>query len=78
MMENRTEKKRNINKIQELDTKNIELLIDAIGSIKDRGLITEDTVKALDSVISELLILRSKYSECLIQWLKQDYILDPE
>ena len=40
------------------------------------GHIDETKVKELDSMIAELLILRTKFSSNLLQWSKQGFLLD--
>ena len=42
------------------------------------NLITEDSVKALTNIISQLTLVRDKHVDALLNWLKQEYVLDDD
>ena len=47
-----------------------------IKELKEKKNITEETLKELDNLISELLIMRATFTDNLINWTKQGYLIE--
>ena len=47
-----------------------------IKEMKSKKVITETTLKELDNLISELLIMRASFTDNLINWTKQGYLIE--
>jgi hypothetical protein len=47
-----------------------------IKDIASKKKVNEETIKELDNLISELLVLRSTFVDNLINWAKQGYLIE--
>ena len=74
-MERKKEKYR-VNKLTEFDSVEYRDVLLNIEKLLSNGKITEESVKALTNVISQLTLIRDKHVDALLNWLKQDYVLD--
>ena len=74
-MERKKEKYR-VNKLTEFDSVEYGAVLLNIEKLLSNGKITEESVKALTNVISQLTLIRDKHVDALLNWLKQDYVLD--
>ena len=52
------------------------MLESKLKEIKSRKQITEQTIKELDNLVSELLVLRSNLVDNIINWTKQGYLVE--
>jgi len=67
-----------LNLIQENDISAMRTAIMRFEEWIKEGHVDELKVKELDSMIAELLIMRTKFSNNLLQWSKQGFLLDQE
>jgi hypothetical protein len=65
-----------LNQIQDNDISAMRTAISRFEEWMKEGHVDETKVKELDSMIAELLIMRTKFSNNLLQWSKQGYLLD--
>ena len=75
-MKNKTEENKKLNTFTPENVERLNMLAQKIQELKEKSTITEQTVKELDNLISELLILRSGLAENLLNWTKQGYLLE--
>ena len=54
----------------------ITMLEEQLKNMRESKLVTEETIKELDNLISELLILRSLFVSNIINWTKQGYFTE--
>ena len=59
------------------DTKErLTMLEDQLKNMRESKMVTEETIKELDNLISELLIMRSLFVSNIINWTKQGYFTE--
>lgn len=59
------------------DTKErLAMLEDQLKNMRESKMVTEETIKELDNLISELLIMRSLFVSNIINWTKQGYFTE--
>jgi len=59
------------------DTKErLTILEDQLKNMRESKKVTEETIKELDNLISELLIMRSLFVSNIINWTKQGYFTE--
>mgnify|MGYP001195340408 CR=1 FL=1 len=67
-----------INKLTEFDTVEFRGAIRDLEKILKDNTISESSVSSLNSIITQLSLVRDNHVNSLISWLKQDYILEDE
>mgnify|MGYP003627011674 FL=1 len=75
-MKNKTEEKRNLNVLTPTMLERLNMFESKIKELKEKKHITEETLKELDNLISELLIMRAAFTDNLINWTKQGYLIE--
>ena len=76
-MKNKTEEKKKLNEFTPQTTERINMILQTISQMKEPGkTINEQTIKELDNLISELLVLRSSFVDNVINWTKQRYLVE--
>jgi|TARA_R110000796_G_C14390288_1_gene416335 hypothetical protein len=76
-MKNKTEEKKKLNEFTPQTTERINMILQTISQMKEPGkTINEQTIKELDNLISELLVLRSSFVDNVINWTKQGYLVE--
>jgi hypothetical protein len=75
-MKNKHEEAKKLNDLTPSNQERLALIEGQIKAIKARKHITEETIKELDNLISELLILRSGFVDNIINWTKQGYLTE--
>ena len=75
-MKNKNEEKRKLNEFSPLANERVRMIELKIKELSTKKTITEGTIKELDNLISELLILRSTFVDNLINWTKQGYLVE--
>lgn len=76
-MKNKREEKKKLNEFTPQTVERINMLLQTISRMKEPGkTINEQTIKELDNLISELLILRSSFVDNVINWTKQGYLVE--
>ena len=59
------------------DTKErLTILEDQLKNMRESKKVTEETIKELDNLISELLIMRSLFVSIILNWTKQGYFTE--
>ena len=59
------------------DTKERLTMLEAqLKNMRESKMVTEETIKELDNLISELLIMRSLFVSNIINWTKQGYFTE--
>jgi|TARA_R110000782_G_scaffold197312_1_gene286463 hypothetical protein len=54
----------------------LTMLEDQLKNMRESKMVTEETIKELDNLISELLIMRSLFVSNIINWTKQGYFTE--
>lgn len=54
----------------------LTMLEDQLKNMRESKTVTEETIKELDNLISELLIMRSLFVSNIINWTKQGYFTE--
>jgi|TARA_R110000851_G_scaffold292645_1_gene447166 hypothetical protein len=76
-MKNKTEEKKKLNEFTPQTVERINMILQTISQMKEPGkTINEQTIKELDNLISELLVLRSSFVDNVINWTKQGYLVE--
>ena len=76
-MKNKREEKKKLNEFTPQTVERINMLLQTISRMKEPGkTINEQTIKELDNLISELLVLRSSFVDNVINWTKQGYLVE--
>tara|TARA_R100000152_G_C6557197_1_gene29429 strand:+ start:98 stop:325 length:228 start_codon:yes stop_codon:yes gene_type:complete len=75
-MKNKEEEKRKLNEFTPMHVERVTMLESKLKEIKSRKHITEQTIKELDNLVSELLVLRSNLVDNIINWTKQGYLVE--
>jgi len=76
-MKNKTEEKKKLNEFTPQTVERINMILQTISQMKQPGkTINEQTIKELDNLISELLVLRSSFVDNVINWTKQGYLVE--
>jgi len=74
----RRKKKYKVNQLTEFDSIEYRDVLLNIQKLLDKNIITEESVKALTNIISQLTMVRDKHVDALLNWLKQEYVLEDE
>lgn len=75
-MKNKLEEKKKLNSFTPEMVERLNMLEAKIKELKTNKLITEETLKELDNLISELLIMRAMFTDNIINWTKQGYLVE--
>jgi len=75
-MKNTEEEKKQLNMFTPAMVERLNMIEAKIKELKTKKTITEETLKELDNLISELLIMRSMFTDNLINWTKQGYLIE--
>ena len=75
-METRNDKEGKVNNLSVGDAQSLEYLADKLLRLKKKGVVTEESVKELESSLVELMGMVHRHQDYLRRWLKQEYILD--
>jgi|1_EtaG_2_1085319.scaffolds.fasta_scaffold55606_1 hypothetical protein len=74
----RKKKKYKVNQLTEFDAVEYADVLLNLRKLLDSNMITEDSVKSLTNIISQLTLVRDKHVDALLNWLKQEYVLEDE
>ena len=74
----RRKKKYKVNQLTEFDIVEYRDVLLNIEKLIKSNTITEGSVKALTNIISQLTLVRDKHVDALLNWLKQEYVLDDD
>lgn len=75
-MKNTEEEKKQLNMFTPAMVERLNMIEAKIKELKNKKTITEETLKELDNLISELLIMRALFTDNLINWTKQGYLIE--
>ena len=75
-MKNKKTETSKINKFTPEHVDRLTHLVRSLEEVKKSQKVNLETVKQLDNLISELLIIRSNFVENLISWTKQNYLIE--
>ncbi len=75
-MKNREEEEKKLNNFTPNSVERLNIIEQKIKEMKTKKKVTEETIKELDNLISELLILRSTFVDNVINWTKQGYLVE--
>jgi hypothetical protein len=75
-MKNVNEETRKLNQFTPTALERINVIEDRIRRIKESNKVEEQTIKDLDNLIYEVLVLRSGFVQNLMNWMKQGYTID--
>jgi len=76
-MKNKTEEKKKLNEFTPQTVERINMMLQTLSRMKEPGkTVNEQTIKELDNLISELLVLRSSFVDNVINWTKQGYLVE--
>tara|TARA_R100001082_G_scaffold92229_1_gene58866 strand:- start:1903 stop:2130 length:228 start_codon:yes stop_codon:yes gene_type:complete len=75
-MKNKSEEQKKLNAFTPQHQDRINMMVEKLNQIKNDKTITEETVKELDNLISQLLVFRSGCVSNIINWTKQGYLVE--
>jgi len=76
-MKNKKEEEKKLNEFTPQTVERLNMLIQTLTQMKEPGkTINVQTIKELDNLISELLVLRSSFVDNVINWTKQGYLVE--
>jgi len=76
-MKNKKEEEKKLNQLTPQMVERITVMSQTLTQMKAKGkTVNEQTIKELDNLISELLILRSSFVDNIINWTKQGYLVE--
>ena len=75
-MKNKADEDKHLNTLTPSMVERLNIFESKIKEIKTKKVITEETLKELDNLISELLIMRAMFTDNLINWTKQGYLIE--
>jgi len=76
-MKNKKEEEKKLNELTPQMVERITIMTQTLTQMKSTGkTVNEQTIKELDNLISELLVLRSSFVDNVINWTKQGYLVE--
>ncbi len=76
-MKNKKEEEKKLNQLTPVMIERISMMEQTLTKLKDpKTTVNEQTIKELDNLISELLVLRSSFVDNVINWTKQGYLVE--
>lgn len=76
-MKNKKEEEKKLNELTPQMVERITIMTQTLAQMKATGkTVNEQTIKELDNLISELLVLRSSFVDNVINWTKQGYLVE--
>ena len=75
-MKNKQEEEKKLNHFTPQAVERFNAFESKIKYLKAQKTIDEQTIKELDNLIAELLILRSSFVQNVINWTKQGYLVE--
>ena len=75
-MKNKEEETKKLNDLNPIHVERLTTIESKIKEIKTRRQINEQTIKELDNLVSELLVLRAGLVDNVINWTKQGYLVE--
>ena len=76
-MKNKKTEEKKLNQVTPQMEERITIMVQALTEMKGKGkTVNEQTIKELDNLISQLLVLRSSCVDNVINWTKQGYLVE--
>jgi len=75
-MKNKIEEERKLNEFSPIAHERMRMIEQKVKEISTKKTVNVETIKELDNLISELLILRSNFVDNVINWTKQGYLVE--
>jgi|TARA_R100000152_G_C6677438_1_gene112180 hypothetical protein len=76
-MKNKQEEEKKLNQLTPVALERITIMEQTLAKMKSpQTTVNEQTIKELDNLISELLVLRSSFVDNVINWTKQGYLVE--
>ena len=75
-MKKLNEETKKLNEFTPTTIERLSIIEQRIRDIKNKKKVEEQTIKDLDNLIIEVQVLRSSFTENLINWMKQGYTID--
>ncbi len=76
-MKNKQEEEKKLNQLTPVALERITIMEQTLAKMKNpQTTVNEQTIKELDNLISELLVLRSSFVDNVINWTKQGYLVE--
>lgn len=76
-MKNKKDEEKKLNEVTPQMVERLTIMTQTLTQMKAKGkTINEQTIKELDNLISELLVLRSSCVDNVINWTKQGYLVE--
>ena len=75
-MKNKEDEKRKLNHFTPDLVERVNVMSETLNKLKTNKAITEETIKELDNLISQLLVFRSGCVNNIINWTKQGYLVE--
>ena len=75
-MKNKLEEEKKLNEFSPHAHERVRMIEAKIKDIASKKKVNEETIKELDNLISELLVLCSTFVDNLINWAKQGYLIE--
>jgi len=75
-MKNKKEEQKKLNELNPQLVERLHIMEQNLSRIKTGNVVNEQTIKELDNLISELLVLRSTFVDNVINWTKQGYLVE--
>jgi len=75
-MKNKKEEHKKLNELNPQLVERLHIMEQNLSRVKTGKVVNEQTIKELDNLISELLVLRSTFVDNVINWTKQGYLVE--
>ena len=76
-MKNKQEEEKKLNQLTPVALERITIMEQTLAKMKSpQTTVNEQTIKELDNLISELLVLRYSFVDNVINWTKQGYLVE--
>tara|TARA_R100001082_G_scaffold107315_1_gene81047 strand:+ start:2709 stop:2933 length:225 start_codon:yes stop_codon:yes gene_type:complete len=74
-MKNKNEEIKKLNTLTPNAVERLNIMEQKLKELKSKQ-VNEETIKELDNLISELLVMRSSFVDNIINWTKQGYLVE--
>tara|TARA_R100000458_G_C8263963_1_gene239217 strand:+ start:1443 stop:1667 length:225 start_codon:yes stop_codon:yes gene_type:complete len=74
-MKNKNEEIKKLNTLTPNALERLNIMEQKLKELKSKQ-VNEETIKELDNLISELLVMRSSFVDNIINWTKQGYLVE--
>lgn len=75
-MKNKIEEVKKLNSLTPQAIERLNVMMENLNRVKTRDSVDEQTIKEVDNLIADLLVLRSNFVDNVINWTKQGYLVE--